>query len=334
VEPDYECSAYAQLRKTLLDDRLSLSAIGRLDGFSDFAPRFSPRFSAVYTLGAERQHNLRANYAQAYRAPALLDRYIRLDIGRVLLIGNANGGFEQLPLDFQTAGAQPSTIGQLRLERVQGFEVGYKGFLTERLLADVSYYRNRYADFVGTRRFLGRESGGTPEPLQLAAPPAPGAPGFADRTRVLQTWVNAEQEVTTQGVTVGAEYNAVLPLRLQANYTWSGITEVEGLTLGFNTPDHKVSVGATGQLYGRVRYSTNVRTVSSYFYSMPFAEGTIDAHTVVDVQLGHQLPRFGAEVYGGVANLFDADNVTAYGSAPMGRLVFLCLRYTPVGAIR
>ena len=328
----YDYGAYVQLRKALLDDRLSLSAIGRLDGFSDFDPRFSPRFAAVYTFGADRQHNLRANYSQAYRAPALLDRYIRLDIGRILLIGNANGGFEQLALD--PVGLEQNPIEQLRLERVAGFEVGYKGFLTDRLLADVSYYHNRYTDFVGTRRFLGRESGGAPNALDLLSPPAPGDPGYADRTRVLQTWLNADQEITTQGFTVGAEYNVALPLRLRANYTWSDITEVDGLQLGFNTPEHKLNVGATGQLFEHVRYSTNVRTVSSYFYSMPFAEGTIDAHTVFDVQLGYQLPRFGAEVYGGATNLFDADNVTAYGSAPMGRLVFLGMRYTPRGIIQ
>ena len=327
----YEYGAYAQFRKALLNSRLALSAIGRLDGFSDFDPRFSPRLSAVYTLGAERQHNLRASYAQAYRAPALLDRYIRLDIGRILLLGNANGGFEQLALD--PIGLEQPDIGPLRLERVNGFELGYKGFVTERLLADVSYYRNRYTDFVGTLRFLGRESGSTPNPLDLLNPPQPGTDGFEDRTRVVQTWVNAQQEVTTQGFTVGGEYNVALPLRVRVNYTWSDITEVSGLTLGFNTPEHKVNVGASGLVFDHLRYSANIRSVSSYFYTMPFAEGTIDAHTVLDAQLGYLLPRFGAEVYGGATNLTGADNVTAYGSAAMGRIVYLGLRYTPRGSI-
>ena len=57
-------------------------------------------------LGAEREHNLRASYAQAYRAPALLDRYIRLDIGRIMLIGNANGGFDW----FESSLPEPDTI--------------------------------------------------------------------------------------------------------------------------------------------------------------------------------------------------------------------------------
>jgi outer membrane receptor protein involved in Fe transport len=322
---NYSYGGYLQLRRAFLDDALKLSAVGRLDAFKNFDARFSPRVTAVLSLGETRQHNVRASYAQAFREPAQLDQYISLDVGSLLLLGNIGTGYEGLAFTGGTVG-DPISIDPLTLERMNSFEVGYKGLLGS-LLADVSYYRSVYNDFIGTRRFFGRETGEAPNPVELVAPPASNDPGFANRTRLLQVWLNADQSVTSQGFQASLEYRLARAFVPTVNYAWSDIEDVEDLIVGFNTPEHKANVGVSGQLTNELAYSANVRWVDDYFYAMPFAEGMIESHTTVDAQVSYAFPQFGVKVLAGGTNLTDSDNLSAYGAAAMGRIIYLGVRY-------
>lgn len=328
---NYDFGGYLQLRRAFLDDALDLSVVGRFDAFQNFDARFSPRGSAVFSFGENDQHNLRASVSRAFRQPAQLDQYISLDVGSILLVGNIGDGFEGLAF-MPTAATGPVggaiSIDPLTVEQMDSFEVGYKGLLGS-LFADVSYYRSNYTDFIGTRRFFGRETGQAPNPAELVAPPAATDPTFANRTRLLQVWTNADQEVTTQGVLASLEYRVDRAFVPAVNYTWSHIEEIDDLILGFNTPEHKVNVGASGQVGPGFGYGVNYRWVDSYAYSMPFAEGVIDSHGVLDLQGSYAFPTFGATVFGGGTNLTDATNLTAYGAAPVTRMLYLGVRYTP-----
>ena len=321
---NYDYGAYLQLRRSFFDDALDLSAVGRVDAFKNFDARFSPRASAVFSFGENDAHNLRASVSRAFRQPAQLDQYISLDVGSILLLGNIGDGFEGLAF---TPGAATGPVGgaitidPLTVEQMDSFEVGYKGLLGD-LFADVSYYRSNYTDFIGTRRFFGRETGQTPNPADLAAPD----PSDPNRTRLLQVWLNADQEVTTQGVVVGLEYRVDRAFVPTANYTWSDIEEVDDLNLGFNTPEHKFNVGASGQVGGGLGYGVNYRWVDDYVYSMPFAEGMIESHGVLDLQASYELPTYGVTLLAGGTNVTDADNLTAYGAAPIGRIIYAGLR--------
>gem|GEM_PF-571390 len=339
--PNWEAGAYLQVQRALLGDRVRLAGVGRVDAYQNFDPQFSPRLSAVYVMGDQRQHNIRASLAQAHRSPAQLDQYIFLDIGQILLLANVDDGFNGLDiaqtLAFFGGQAQapptPFTISPLRQERVTSWEVGYKGIVFENFYADVSYYRSRYNDFIGTRRFIGREDGSAPSlqefaALQQGGGPAPGSPEFRNRSRVMQVWLNADQVVTSQGVQVGFEYYLARPLAVMANYTWSDLEEVDDLILGFNTPRHKFNVGAMGEPIANVSYSANLRWTDAYEYQMPFAEGTINSFTTLDAQVAYAIPRFNARLALGGTNLLDAANVSAYGAAPIGRMLYTSLTVT------
>ncbi len=324
-----EYGGYLQLQRAFLGDALKVSAVGRVDGFRNFDARFSPRVSGVYSFGDVGQHNVRASFSQAFRQPAQLDQFIYLDVGRLLLVGNTAAGFETGSLNPATFGQPGERIDPLRLERMNSVEVGYKGILGGKLFADLSYYRSVYNDFIGTRRFLGREAGGAPSPAEFFGPPAAGSPAFANRTRAIQTWLNADQTVTSQGVQVGLEYAFDPALVLAGNYAWADIEEVDDLILGFNTPEHKVNVGASGQVTRAIGYGANLRWVDSYQFEMPFAEGLIDSHVTLSAQATYALPSYGVTVLAGGTNLTNSQNLTAYGAAVNERIVFVGLRYNP-----
>jgi outer membrane receptor protein involved in Fe transport len=334
---NWEMGAYAQAQKSFFADKLKISAAGRLDNFKNFGSRFSPRTSAVFTFGDRRQHNFRANYAQAYRAPAQIDQYIRLDIGQILLLGNVSNGFNALPLTIgtllaQNPGSTPDRfayrINALKPERMNTWELGYKGIVTKGVYVDVSYYRSDYTDFIGTFRFLGREDGGVP----TLTPDASNAPTNRTRTRAMQVWANADRKVTTQGFQVAVDYYINRNLNISTNYTWARlngldskapISQSSGLILGFNTPEHKFNFGVSGEIIKNLSYNANLRSISSYNYFMPFDEGLIEGFSTVDAQLTYKVSKLNTSFRLGGTNLTDARAIQVFGAAPIGRIVYV-----------
>ena len=329
---NYEGGAYGQIRQDLLNNRLRLAFAGRVDNFKNFGTRFSPRASGVLSLGENREHNIRLSYAQAYRQPAQLDQYIYLDFGSLLVMGNIDKGFQGLNAVSTLPNGQPNpdflkpqTIKNLSPEQANTWELGYKAQILKGLYVDASYYRSRYQDFIGTLRFYGREDG-----LPVQGTPFPATGDFVkpatDRTRgrLIQVWANAEQAVNTQGIVLAADYYTPQKLHLYSNYTWSHINEadVPGLILGFNTPTHKVNAGLDGT-YHQFIYSLNYRYQTGYTFFMPFDEGFIPAYGTLDAQVGYRIPSLKSLLRLGGTNLTNANAISAYGSAAIGRVVYL-----------
>lgn len=328
-----EAGGYLRVQRGFFDDRWNLSAVGRVDAFKNFDTRFSPRVTSVVTLGENREHNLRASVSQAYRSPAQLDQYIYLDIGPILLQGNVDDGFFGLnpfaakPLEQQLADGDQFRVAPLELEKMTSVEVGYKGVLFERVLADLSYYHSWYTDFIGTRRFVGKEDG-----TQITA--ADFSPDAAAPARLMQVWLNADENVRTQGLQVALEVPVVDALTLTGNYTWADISEGEAalkerINLGFNTPEHKFNIGARLAPIDRLTVTSNLRWVDSYLYEMPFSEGRIEQHYTLDAQISYAIPEFRSTLQVGGTNVTDRNNVSAFGAAPIGRMLYagLSVRY-------
>ncbi|PEN06708.1 hypothetical protein CRI93_08700 [Longimonas halophila] len=326
-----EYGGFLRLQRGFFNDRLSLSAVGRVDAFRNFDTQFSPRLSGVLTLGENRQHNFRVNYASAFRPPAQLDQYIYLDLGTALLRGNAGDGYfavnppsrdpEGRSVAEQVQQEALFQVDPLDVEEMESIEVGYKTNAGA-LFADVSYYRSEYTGFIGTRQFIGKEDGSriTENDLQRND-------DDPLRPRLIQVWTNADQDITTQGAQLGLEYRFADAFRMRGNYTWSHIDNDnlgDAVGLGFNTPEHKLNVGVEGEI-GNFTYHTNLRWHDEYTFQMPFARGPIDSNAVLDGQIGYSIPALRTTVSVGGTNLTDTDYVTAYGAAPIGRIVYTSL---------
>ncbi|UOQ54290.1 TonB-dependent receptor [Hymenobacter cellulosivorans] len=334
---NHELGGYAQLTHTLLDDRLKLALAGRVDDFKNFSPAFSPRASAVYSAGDNKQHNFRASFGRAFRSPTQLDQYIRVDIGQVLLLGNVGNGFQGYTLaaaSAQVIGAAQSnpavltqyeySVAPLKLERLSTFEVGYKGTFNEKMVVDVNYFRSYYNDFIGAQRFVGNRDGSRPTAQQLGANAAT-LQTAGGNTRILQVWTNARQEVQTQGAALGVSYNVTRPLTITANYSLNLIDKdklPEGFQTYFNTPKHKYNVGANGLVSKHFNYSVNYRWAQGHLYEMPFAVGTLQDYSAVDAYVGYVIPKAYTTIQMGGSNLFNATNTQVYGGPNIGRLLF------------
>ncbi|MET4075525.1 TonB-dependent receptor [Hymenobacter sp. UYCo722] len=341
---NYEYGAYAQVSKALLDDHLKLAAAGRVDRFQNFGTAFSPRVSAVFSLGAEKQHNFRGSYSRAFRAASQDAQYIRLDVGRAILVGNVGAGFQgyttglatQLPgilaptrtadlaaLEYQSPG--------LKLEKVNSGEVGYRGQLTSKLFVDLDYFYSAYDNFIATRNFIGNLDGSRPTAAQIGAAAPFRFANAALPTRVIQINTNVDQTVKSQGAGISVGYAFGPALTVTGNYSYNELitTDFQPGTLSFfNTPQNKFNLGVDGQLFDRkLSYNANYRYVDSYVFESTFATGTIPTAQVVDAQFGYAVPKLHTTVQVGGTNLFDSTNFQVYGAGSQGRIVYAGLLF-------
>ncbi|UYZ62074.1 TonB-dependent receptor [Hymenobacter weizhouensis] len=333
---NYEYGAYAQLTHSLLDNRLRLSAAGRVDEFKNFKPAFSPRVSAVATVGAEKQHNFRISYASAFRSPSQIEQYSQVE-GLIRLQGNLGNGYQGYTLvnaagqRLGTPGAPLSSfefsVGRLDLERANTYEVGYKGALLPRLYLDVNYFNSRYQDFIGGQAFIGNIDGTRPTLQQLAAGQANNFQA-GQSTRLLYAFYNNNQTVRTQGAAAGLTYYALKSLNLSANYSLNVLNRSglpEDFQTFFNTPKHKYNVGAEGQIGQRLRYNLNYRWVQGHLQETYFATGRIADYSSLDGYVGYTLPKLNTTFQAGATNLLNSNNVQVYGGPQIGRLAYVGL---------
>ncbi|WP_112113119.1 TonB-dependent receptor [Flavobacterium aciduliphilum] len=84
-----EYGLYTQAQKKLMEDRLKLTASVRYDKSKNFDGNFSPRFSAVYSAGAQKNHTFRGSFQTGFRNPSTQDQYIGFNVGSAVLVGSA-----------------------------------------------------------------------------------------------------------------------------------------------------------------------------------------------------------------------------------------------------
>ena len=347
---NYEYGAYAQASKTLLDDHLKLAAAGRVDRFRNFGTAFSPRVSAVYSLGAEKQHNFRGSFSRAFRAASQDAQYIRLDVGRAILVGNVGAGFQgyatqnaagqsfasQLPgILFPARAADLAAFEYqspgLKLEKVNSGEVGYRGQLTSKLFVDLDYFYSAYDNFIATRNFIGNLDGSQPTPAQIGAAAPRRCANPALPTRVIQINTNVDKTVKSQGAGISMGYAFGPALTVTANYSYNELITTDfqpGKLSFFNTPRNKFNLGVDGQLFERLlSYNVNFRRVDSYEFESTFATGTIPVAQVVDAQFGYTVPKLHTTVQVGGTNLFDSTNFQVYGAPSQSRIVYAGLLF-------
>ncbi|SFQ31955.1 TonB-dependent receptor [Hymenobacter arizonensis] len=333
---NYEYGAYGQVTQALLDEHLKLAFAGRVDNFKNFAPAFSPRAAAVYSLGQNLQHNFRASFSQAFRSPTQPDQYLRSDVGNFILLGNVGDGFKGY--NFTNSKGQAYTPGtslqdfevsidKLRLERVSTAEVGYKGAIIPNVYVDASYFRSSYNDFIGGRLFVGNVDGSRPTFQQVNAGLASGFTNpNASPARVIYAANNNSQEVRTQGATFGLTYYMSRALNIGGNYSFNLLDKSnlpEGFLTFFNTPKHKFNILASGTVLTNLTYSVNYRWVEGHSQELPLANGQIRTYSTTDAYLGYTLPKLATTLQAGVSNAFDANNVQIIGGPQIGRLAYL-----------
>lgn len=336
-----EVGVYTQLQKSFLNDLLKLTGSLRYDKNENFNGRVTPRATALVRVAPN--NNIRLSYQTAYRFPSTQDQYINL------LTGGANrliGGLPQFNTFFQfntnpaytsesivayrnsiAAGApNPTLLKQaqfqvIKPERANSYELGYRGLLTKKLLADAYVYYSQYKDFIG-RTAVGRGQSGNPAnaPVDLASPFTTNNYSFV---------INTTNDVKAIGWGLSINYSLWKGFEFSANVSSDQLHNVpSNVVTFFNTPKYRYNIGLGNSDLGKgVGFNVQWRWQDKVFWEGTFGTGDVPAFGTVDAQLSYKLPAIKGMIKAGGSNFLNHYYRSAFGNPSVGAIYFVSFGY-------
>ncbi|HET9465642.1 MAG TPA: TonB-dependent receptor [Gemmatimonadales bacterium] len=168
-------SAYGQVEYKLLP-QLRIVGAGRVDDGTLFETQFSPKGALVFS--PDENHSFRFSVNRAFQTPNYSEFFLRVPVAAPTTgPATVEGGIEAyytgvqgalaggllppgsltginlhptLPWNFSPSGTQALALGnsELEVEKVLGWELGYKGSLSNKLYVTADFYINELENFV------------------------------------------------------------------------------------------------------------------------------------------------------------------------------------------
>lgn len=379
-----EYGVYTQLQKKLMDDRLKLTGSIRYDKSKNFDGNYSPRISAVYSAGSQKNHTFRGSFQTGFRNPTTQDQYIGFNVGSAVLVGSAPDNLvrysETLPVATAVgqafaggtsvvmtglnaynnsytaasvqafaalAGSNPvaaaallrkSNAGYVKPETVRAIELGYRGQV-KGFSYDINGYYNVYNNFLGNLTVVAPLYGTAMDNPNIAGGPADA--GFrsihaitSGNTRAYQLYTNTNIEIKSLGFGVGVGKKVYKDFELSANYNYAQFdfdqSQDPSFEAGFNTPKHRVKASLSNEkLFKNFGFNISGRWNTGYLWQSTFADGMIDAATVIDAQINYALPKLKSIIKIGAANLGGKEYQQVLGAGMIGQQYFASLTINP-----
>ncbi|GAA4275296.1 TonB-dependent receptor [Aquimarina mytili] len=351
-----EFGVYTQIQKKFADERAKVTASVRYDKSELFDGNFSPRLSLGYTLGQDRNHNIRASVQTGFRNPTTQDLYIGLDVGRAVLVGSAEDNLDRDVRTFddvsgegrsilgsnsvtivgrsayensfsvtsvENGAPQASTASPVEPEKILAFELGYRGKVNK-FIIDVSGYVNQYTDFISQQNVIIPYYGQVgDQSLSLLALQN-------DDFRVYQAYTNSNVDIRSFGATVGVNTKLPMDFDIGVNYTYAkqdfDQEDDPDFIASFNTPEHKVKAtfGHT-DLFKNFGFNTSFRWSDSYIWEASFGNGDVPSFSVIDAQINYKIPKLKTTLKAGATNIGGDEYFTAFGTGFIGSQYYIGL---------
>lgn len=336
---EHQEAVFGQVEYDLTDSLKGVLA-GRFDQSTLHDDQFSPKGSLVYSFTPN--HNLRATYNEAFQVPNYSEFFLRAPAGAPINLSAIENAFRPflgtIQLGFANVPVLALGNGDLEVEEIRSYELGYSGVLSQKLYLTVDYYQSRIENFVtdllpGVNPAFAPYSfpAGVPAPVQaqilavLRSPQVLGARfvGFTNLANgapaLVFSYSNAGV-VDTDGVDVAFNYYATNRWVVNASYSWFDF-EVKESQLGDqllpNAPENKVSGGVA---YNGDRWNgaLNYRWSDDFRWAAGVFVGDVPSYSVVDLSLGYQINDH-VEVGVDVSNLLDDEQFQTFGGDLLSR---------------
>ena len=318
-----EFGTYVQLMKRLIEDRLKITASLRYDKNENFDGQVTPRVSAVFTAGADRQHNIRASFQTGFRNPDTQAQFIFFPSSAGTLLGSteANAG----PYGIHNGGAVDANgnirnIPFVQPEQLTSFEVGYKGIINNDFLIDFNVYRNAYQDFI---------AGETVFATTAVTGLATGDVNVGDPFR---PYINSDVDITSIGVGLGLTYNLPSNFVLSGTYNYADfdadLPEGSLFEIGFNTPQNRFTLGlANREVFDNFGFAINYRWQEEFLWESSFGFGTIPSYGVLDAQVNYKVPSIKTVFKLGGTNLLGEEYRSIAGGPWIGSMYYISVTF-------
>jgi len=319
------------------------TAAFRGDNHEVYGFNFVPKVGLVKSL---ENGAFRLTYSQGIAAPTILNMYGNLFSG--LILGNAEG--------FTLADG--STVEKQVVEKIQSFELGYKGQAADKLYIDANAYYNISEDFLSPVNVVGVDTQRGDQPISDVQS------GFGVFGGLVATYLNFGK-VDTYGFDLGLNYRFNNKFNLDFNYSFFDYSvdednleendfnndgEVNKLDVLVNAPTHKAGLGlnySDSKWFGTVfarwvqefdyfsSFQIAAETQDLVYRGTPVVEdarstdtwnyGPLGGFVNVDLGVGYHFNDT-FTLSGQITNLFDAEFREFTASPFIGRLYSLELK--------
>ena len=226
---------------------------------------------------------------------------------------------------------QVASIGLVKPERVQAFEVGYRSVINNDLSIDINGYYNIYNDFLNQARVFSPYYGDVNE-IDVN-PNAITAIANKDR-REYNVYTNSQTQVTSVGFGIGLGKKVYKDFEVNVNYNFADFEfdqeKDPSFIAGFNTPKHRVKASlGNDKLFKNFGFNTNVRWNTEYLWESNFGDGMVPENTVFDAQINYAIPALKSLLKVGGNNVFGKDYIQVIGAGSIGQLWYASWTINP-----
>ncbi|WP_339609172.1 TonB-dependent receptor, partial [uncultured Roseivirga sp.] len=347
-----EYGAFLQASKSVANDNLTFQGSVRYDKNEYFKGQFSPRFSAVGTIADN--HNVRGSFQRGFRIPTTQDQFIDLDVVTRRLIGSNDLLVDRYNFKTNTvyttesvnaarqAGNEALLViedrvnNEFKTEKVNTFEIGYKGLFADgKLLIDAYYYNSTYTDFIAEIDFTQAVPNGLRQPN-----PDAGTPGqrqqIVDGTVPTQRYgfdVNADGKVKSQGWALQLDYQIGNGYEIGGNVAYNELTTqddliAQGFAASYNTPKYRYNIKfANRKVTDRLGFNVTYRWQQAFLWESSFGTGVIPEFGTLDAQVSYKVPTWKSTFKIGASNLLNERYTTSFGNPSLGGIYYFQITF-------
>ena len=323
-----EYGAYVQISKSLMEDKLKLTASGRFDKNENFDGRFTPRLGLVFKPA--KDHNIRLSFQTAYRFPSTQQQWIDLDVGTGRLLGCNEVLWNKYNMTNNPVYAAESVASgspvivpfiQVKPESVTSYEIGYKALIQKKLLIDIYGYYGQYENFLSRRDVIQKKNPNGPI-TDLAN---------ASLRNGISVVVNAPGKVTTYGWGASAEYLLPANFSVIGNISSDILKDIPtGFQASFNTPKLRTNLTLANSGFGPKKLfgaSIAWKWQDTFLYESDFIFGEVPAYHNVDMQVNYRFPEIKSMLKVGATNMLNQYYRTGLGNSSIGGLYYISFGY-------
>jgi len=362
---DNSYSAYGQVEFKLIPELKAVTAL-RFDDADLHEAQYSPKAALVFSPTPD--HSIRLTYNQAFQVPNYSEFFLQAAAGAPANFSLLEAGLRASPLGPALAGVPVGELfagatggsssavpvlalgnAGLEVEKVKGWEIGYKGNITDRAYVTVDLFQSKIDNFVtdllpGVNPTYGAWTA-------PAAVPGPVAPQLEDAVRsqllaagqltaafgltrlqngataIVVSYTNAGS-VKQRGIELGFGIQLIDEVRFDGSYTFFDtgyfMDQIKGLQAGDvlepNTPKHKANLSLAYSGLQGIDAEVAVRMIDGYAWAAGIFQGYVPASETVNVSAGYRISNH-FRVQAAVTNLFDQERYHLYGGSVIGRRI-------------
>lgn len=272
--------------------------------------QFSPKAAVVWSFSSG--HSVRLTYNKAFQSPnySELFLFVKHPTRSLAYFGNLVTNPPGLT-GFQS-GVQPGAPKDLTVEKITGYEVGYKGIFSNSLFLTVDAYYNEMSDFVTD--------------LAAGVNPKYPAPGlFSDDppsipSRTIWSYINAGR-VNESGLDVGLNYYVTEAWQVEGNFSifdFEVLEKNQNDILIPNSPKYRLNGGVTYVHSEGHDVKLSFKYVPTFPWAAGIFVGDIPAYTLVNLAGTY---RFSDRITFNLAvsNMLDRKHYEIFGGSILGR---------------